>query len=106
MHEGKKIDEGEYPIYAQELQELFHVVERKDLKNLPGLELFAGMLVLIRSHNMKLEGEFATLLTNMLVLEGMAKNIYSEINLLKIALPYFSRLELPQLIEEELPGSY
>ena len=42
---------------------------------------------------MKLEGEFATLLTNMLVLEGMAKNIDPEINILKTAVPYFKYIK-------------
>ena len=53
------------------------------------------MLTIIRMHEMKLEGEFATLLTNMLVLEGMAKDIYPEINILKVAIPYFSQIQPP-----------
>ena len=58
-----------------DLLNLFSILNKNDLDNLPGVELFGGMLNLIRDYNMKLEGEFATLLTNMLVLEGMAKNI-------------------------------
>lgn len=42
---------------------------------------------------MKLDGEFATLLTNMLVLEAIAKDIDPEINILKCALPYFKYVE-------------
>lgn len=42
---------------------------------------------------MKLEGEFATLLTNMLVLEALAKDLHPEINILKCAVPYFKYAE-------------
>ena len=52
----------------KELQTLFGVLEGQDLDDLQGVELLTGMLNIIRNHNMKLEGEFATLLTNMLVL--------------------------------------
>lgn len=42
---------------------------------------------------MKLDGEFATLLTNMMVLEAMAKDIDPQINILKCAIPYFSYIK-------------
>jgi aarF domain-containing kinase len=48
------------------------------------------MLDLIREYKMKLDGQFATLLTNMLVLDGIAKDLNPDINLLKCAVPYFS----------------
>ncbi len=54
-----------------------------------GVPLLTGMLNIIRDNNMKLEGEFATLLTNMLVLEAMAKDLDKDINILKCAVPYF-----------------
>lgn len=74
------------------------MLEGQDLDDLQGVELLTGMLNIIRNHNMKLEGEFATLLTNMLVLEGMAKDIDPEINILKCAVPYFKYAEpQPQL---------
>jgi predicted unusual protein kinase regulating ubiquinone biosynthesis (AarF/ABC1/UbiB family) len=52
-----------------------------------------GMLNIIRSHNMKLDGEFATLLTNMVVLESIAKEIDPSIQILKCAVPYFKFVE-------------
>ena len=42
---------------------------------------------------MKLEGEFATLLTNILVLEGIGRDIDPEINILTCAFPYFKYVE-------------
>lgn len=39
---------------------------------------------------MKLDGQFATLLTNMLILEQIAKDLNPDINILKCAVPYFS----------------
>lgn len=47
------------------------------------------MLDLIRESRMKLDGQFATLLTNMLVLEAIAKDLHPDINILKCAIPYF-----------------
>lgn len=38
-----------------------------------GIKLLAGMLDIIRQNNMKLDGEFATLITNIIVLESIAK---------------------------------
>ncbi len=48
---------------------------------------------------MKLDGEFATLLTNMMVLEAMAKDIDPEINILKCAIPYFSFIQDQSFVE-------
>lgn len=51
------------------------------------------MLATIRRNKMKLDGEFATLLTNIIVLEGIARDIDPEINILKCAFPYFKYAE-------------
>jgi predicted unusual protein kinase regulating ubiquinone biosynthesis (AarF/ABC1/UbiB family) len=56
------------------------------------------MLDIIRNHNMKLDGEFATLITNMVVLESIAKEIDPEIQILKCAIPYFKFVEDPALV--------
>lgn len=53
------------------------------------------MLNIIRDHNMKLDGEFATLITNMVVLESIAKEIDPDIQILKCAIPYFKFVEDP-----------
>jgi aarF domain-containing kinase len=53
------------------------------------MELLVGMLNIIRENNMKLDGEFATLLTNIVVLESIAKEIDPDIQILKCAIPYF-----------------
>jgi predicted unusual protein kinase regulating ubiquinone biosynthesis (AarF/ABC1/UbiB family) len=39
---------------------------------------------------MKLEGEFATLLTNIVVMEAIAKDVDPNIELIKCAIPYFN----------------
>jgi aarF domain-containing kinase len=56
------------------------------------------MLDIIRNHNMKLDGEFATLITNMVVLESIAKEIDPEIQILKCAIPYFKFVETPEFV--------
>lgn len=73
--DGKKIGEGMFNDYLQELRDLFSVINGADLDDLDGMKLLTGMLGIIRNYRMKLDGEFATLLTNMMVLEAMAKDI-------------------------------
>lgn len=46
------------------------------------------MLEVIRSHNMKIDGEISMLLTNMLILESIAKDLDPSINILRCAVPY------------------
>ena len=42
---------------------------------------------------MKLDGEFATLLTNIIVLEGIGRALDPDINILKCAFPYFKYID-------------
>jgi predicted unusual protein kinase regulating ubiquinone biosynthesis (AarF/ABC1/UbiB family) len=69
------------------------VVNNHELEHFQGMDLFVDMLTIIRQNKMKLDGEFATLLTNMMVLEAIAKDVDPEINLLKCAFPYFKYVE-------------
>jgi aarF domain-containing kinase len=57
------------------------------------MTLLRGMLEIVRSHKMKLQGEFATILTNVIVMEAIAKSIDPKIELLKCAIPYFNYAE-------------
>jgi hypothetical protein len=66
--EGKKINEGKFTSYKTELKNLFSILEDKSIFDIEGIELMVGMLNIIRNNNMKLDGEFATLMTNMVVL--------------------------------------
>ena len=76
---------------------MFSILDGGSLDDLPGLELFRGMLDLIGNYNLELEGNFATLFTNMIALEGMAKNIDPNINILKTAIPYFKYIERKEI---------
>jgi aarF domain-containing kinase len=100
--EGQKIVMGKFDEYLSDLRELFSALEGADLDDLDGMTLFGGMLNLIRSYQMKLDGEFATLLTNMMVLEAVAKDVDPGIKLLKVAIPYFSYIEDTELVESLL----
>lgn len=71
------------------MKNLFSEIKDTSLKKIDGTKLFRNMLDLIRESKMKLDGQFATLLTNMLVLEAIAKDLNPEINILKCAVPYF-----------------
>ena len=97
--DGKKITWGKFNDYYAELNDLFSVINGADLDDLDGMKLLAGMLGIIRNYRMKLDGEFATLITNMMVLEAMAKDIDPEINILKCAIPYFSYIKDTGVVE-------
>lgn len=66
--EGKKIMEGRFESYYKQLLKCFSILNNQALADLKGINLFGEMLQIIRENRMKLDGEFATLLTNMLVL--------------------------------------
>lgn len=66
--EGKKILSGKFQDYYQQLKDCFSVLNNQALDDLQGMSLFVDMLTIIRENRMKLDGEFATLLTNMMVL--------------------------------------
>lgn len=53
-YNGKHIEIGEHKQYMTDLVNLFSLIKPNDLDNLPGVELFGGMLNLIRDYNMKL----------------------------------------------------
>ena len=46
------------------------------------------MLEVVRKHNVIIDGEISILLTNMLVLEAIAKDLDPSINILRCAVPY------------------
>ena len=94
-YNGKKIKKGSFPEYEQELQEVFSKINNANLDNLEGMKLLTGMLDKIRDHNIKLDGEFATLLTNIVILEGLARDLDPNINILKCAIPYFENNNHP-----------
>jgi aarF domain-containing kinase len=91
--EGKKIIVGKFDNYFNQLKECFSVLNTQTLHDVQGMHVFVDMLTIIRQNRMKLDGEFATLLTNMMVLEAIAKDIDPEINILKCAFPYFKYVE-------------
>ena len=89
---GEKILEGQFGEFKAELRRLFSVLDTKSIFDIEGVQLLVGMLDILREHNMKLQGEFATLLTNIMVLESIAKEIDPDIQILKCALPYFQHV--------------
>jgi aarF domain-containing kinase len=67
---------------------MFKRVHLTTLASLQALDVMKEMLEVIRSHNMKIDGEISILLTNMLVLEAIAKDLDPNINILRCAVPY------------------
>ncbi len=75
--------------YLRALEEMFGRVRSRDLREIEGVRVLQGMLEVIRQHSMALDGDYGALLTNMLVLEGLAKQLDPEVNILRCALPFF-----------------
>lgn len=94
--DGHKILEGAFDDYKLQLKKLFSILDNTSIFDIEGINLLIGMLNIIRDNHMKLDGEFATLITNMVVLESIAKEIDPEIQLLKCAIPYFKFVEDPE----------
>lgn len=100
--DNKKLIEGTFDEYRQQLKKLFSVLDNTSIFDIEGINLLIGMLNIIRDNNMKLDGEFATLITNMVVLESIAKEIDPDIQILKCAIPYFKFVQDPNKpIEKE-----
>lgn len=53
------------------------------------------MLDVVRQHNVKIDGEISILLTNMLVLEAIAKDLDPNINILRCAVPFLQYKHWP-----------
>jgi predicted unusual protein kinase regulating ubiquinone biosynthesis (AarF/ABC1/UbiB family) len=71
----------------------FDRLNRSTYSQLEGMVLLWDMMRIIRENKMKLDGEFATLLTNIIVLEGIGRSLDPNINILKCAFPYFKYIE-------------
>ena len=67
---------------------MFKRVHLTALEHLQGLDVLKEMLNVVRDHDMKIDGEISILLTNMLVLEAMAKDLDPNINILRCAVPF------------------
>jgi hypothetical protein len=54
--DGKKIIDGKFTQYMDDLRELFSVINGANLDDLDGMKLLGGMLGIIRNYRMKLDG--------------------------------------------------
>ena len=91
--EGKKVIDGTFLDYYRQLEQCFSILNQETLEAVEGINIFVDMLTIIRENRMKLDGEFATLLTNMIVLESVAKSLDPDIKILKCAFPYFKYVD-------------
>jgi predicted unusual protein kinase regulating ubiquinone biosynthesis (AarF/ABC1/UbiB family) len=78
-----------YQGYFEHLKTLFNRLTALEIEDLQGLDVLKGLLDTVRSHGMQLDGQLGALLTNMLVLEQIAKDLCPEMTILTCAVPYF-----------------
>ena len=92
-YEGKKVKKEKFESYHKELTNCFSRLNSSTYSQLEGMVLLWDMMRIIRENKMKLDGEFATLLTNIIVLEGIGRSLDPNINILKCAFPYFKYID-------------
>ena len=59
-----------------------------------------GLLKIIVNNEMKIEGNFATLLSSLIILEGMAKDLDPEVNIVGTTIPYLLNSGVEAFMEE------
>ena len=91
--DGEKILEGSFDHYMSQLKQLFSILDTRSIFDIEGISLLINMMSIIRENNMKLDGQFATLLTNIMVMESIAKEIDPSIQILKCAIPFLRFVE-------------
>lgn len=87
-YKGVRLKEFENKEYLDALEVMFKRVHQTTLDSLQGITILLEMLAVIRDHNMKIDGEISILLTNMLVLEQIGKDLDPSMNILRCAVPY------------------
>lgn len=60
-----------------------------DIKSLKGIDLLKGMMYIVRDYGMKLNGQLGALITNLLILEQIVRDLDPNMNILTCAVPYF-----------------
>lgn len=78
-----------YEGYYDALEKYFKHLTGLNLKEIQGIELLRGMLELVRGYGMKLDGQLGALITNMLILEQIVKDLDPGMNIMTAAVPYF-----------------
>lgn len=69
----------------KDIEDLFGEVCNAPLAKMDLGLIFKGMLEILRSNGLAIEGHFATLLTNMMILEGIGKELDPKINIVSKA---------------------
>lgn len=87
MTESDRVD------FLRDMDNLFVTTLKTPLSELRMGDVLSDMLSLVRKHHMNIQGDFATLLVNMVVLEGLAKELDPKVNIVGAAGPYlFSKV--------------
>lgn len=80
-----KIVDSKREKFLNDIEGLFAEVCSVPLADMNLGLIFKGMLEILRSNNLAIEGHFATLLTNMMILEGIGKELDPKINIVSKA---------------------
>ena len=90
LHNRPIVQDGvKYDSYYEKLHTFFKEFTSMSIKDLKGIELLKGKMYIVRDHGMQLNGQLGTLITNLLILEQIMKDLDPNMNILTCAVPYF-----------------
>jgi predicted unusual protein kinase regulating ubiquinone biosynthesis (AarF/ABC1/UbiB family) len=90
LHNRPIVQDGiKYDKYYARLHTYFEDFTRMNIKDLKGIELLKGMMYIVRDYGMKLNGQLGALITNLLILEQIVRDLDPNMNILTCAVPYF-----------------
>ncbi|CAD8076393.1 unnamed protein product [Paramecium primaurelia] len=78
--------------FLKDIEDLFGEVCNAPLAKMDLGLIFKGMLEILRSNGLAVEGHFATLLTNMMILEGIGKELDPKINIVSKAASFLLQI--------------
>ena len=87
-YEHNFVGSEEYKKFRYDLDVLFDNISDVPLSDIDTGMVLKNLLDIVRKHKMRLEGHFATVLTNLLVLESLAKGLDPDCNVVGAATPF------------------
>lgn len=88
----KKIKEERKAKFLKDIEDLFGEVCSVPLAKMNMGIIFKGMLDILRKNELAIEGHFATLLTNMMILEGIGRELDPQLNVVSKAASFLLQI--------------
>ena len=97
QYKSHVISQTEYKAFHKDLSFLFGGIKDLSLSEIDTGHLLKGILEIIRKHRMRIDGHFATLLTNLVILESICKGLDPDCNVVGAATPFLLNKSIEML---------